>query len=492
MPTVTVIAGTRRIAVPPMLVGDPPLVPAQNVLVELEDDSLPSEVLLNEELRPIVRTTDAKRGHLLLDCFRSTGFHRVVLSGQLFCFGTADAKLELDGVLRILDVIGQEGLSWGHQIMFSSGATIRDPRVDYSWLRGASKDALSACISIAERPLTRYATTTQFQRPRGGRLRLSETISRLRSDPGSLLEEHERGMISVGSRRYMPRMASLDARGISHDTIANRRATRLIRSILDLIDSFEPVDGVPKRHRQWLAALRKQFANLLDRFPFNQLARVADCVPEYPAAAELSDERYRRVYELSHQLHVLRGWEPSRAVADRFAYVGYSDEIYQAFVAVLLAGAFGAERSVPFLRPDLATPCFSSEAWDIYYDTAPPSPAFGSWRDLSSRPARLTPDYCILNKQGRRAVLGDAKYRANADSGRLPTSSLGDCQVYMQHFGLKNFAVFYPGADRFVAEVSGGGYTILEVSITPFAGVRDWVAAEVRPRLERLLEPVKS
>jgi hypothetical protein len=492
MASVTVIAGRERIAVPPIHSASPPIVPAQQVVVEIEGTSLPFDISVNDESVPLIRTVDATRGHLLLDCFRSTGFHRLLVGTETYCFGTADAKLQLEGILRILDMVGREGLSWGHQLMFSDGATIRDSRVDYAWLRGTSRRILSACSSIASRPLTRSSVEPRFQRPQGGRLRLADTIARIRRDPRDLLEAHPAGPFKHGSRRFMPRMAVLDSPTVSHDTSANRRATRLLRGTLDLIASIGAGQDVPKRQRTWLKLLETELRLLLDQFPFKGLATVCDRISESPSVAELTDPRYRVVYELCDELFNLCGWAPSRKLANRFAYISYSDEIYQAFVALLLASAFDAKRVLPYLRKDMVGPSFRSDDWDIYYDTAPPAPSFASWRDHSSRPARLTPDYCIVDRRAGRGILGDAKYRGNGGGGRLPMSSIGDCQIYMQHFGLKNFAVFYPGADAFMSEITGDGHTILEVSITPFTGVAAWVAQEVRPALVRLLEPLRQ
>ncbi len=493
MPTaVTILAGGRRIPIPPLAQGEPPIVPAQHLVIEIEGDAVPGEILVNDEPFPVIRAADGRRGHTLLDRFRSAGFHRFQVDGETFCFGTADAKLELDGILTILRTIGHEGLSWGHQFIFSTGAVIRDPRVDYAWLRTAGREILNACLEIAERPAGEYTVRPRLQRPRGGRARLAETLSKLRADPTALLEEHERGIVMVDGRRFMPRKVVSGSREVTHDTVANRRATRLLLASAALAYDVAKSADLPKRYRQWVEALRGQLNVLLAQFPFSNLIRVADRVPEAESVIEHTDPRYVLTYRLHDELTNELGWEPGLDVSDRFAYVGHSDEIYQAFVAVLLANAFGAERAVPYLRRNLTEPCFRSDRWDIYYDTAPPAPEYTSWRDRSSRPARLTPDYCIIDRRERRGLLGDAKYRSTPDRGRLPSSSLNDCQVYMQHFGVRNFAVFYPGPDRLIDEISGEGNTILEVSVTPFNGVAEWIATEVRPRLEALLEPLEG
>jgi hypothetical protein len=403
-----------------------------------------------------------------------------------------DAKLQLNGILELLKTIGHEGLSWGNQLMFSDGLAVRDARIDYAWLRRACRRVIATCTDIAARPLTQQAAAVYFGRATGGHLKRAETIARLRADPRTLLEAHSRGVVQLGVMRFMPRRVCTERLSISADTPANRRATKLLIGTLHLLWSLKADTDLPRRPRLWLKLVEDQLSLLLDQFPFNSLLRVCHRIADRPSGPELADPRYRETYELYDELHNLLGWTPSQKVVNRFAYIGYADEIYQAFVAVLLAAAFGAKATRPYLKGDLAEPSFSAPGWDIYYDTKPPSPGYVSWRDHSARPASLTPDYTIIDKTAGRGLLGDAKYRGNAGGGRLPSASLCECQVYMQHFGLRNFAVFYPGKERFIAEVEGDGYTILEVSVTPFAGVADWMSAEVRPALEKLLEPLKQ
>lgn len=488
--TVSIIAGHRRIPVPPLAAGEAPIVPASRLVLEIEGDGVPAEIDINGERHPVIRTDDATRGHTIIDPFRSTGFQRFQLHGETYCFGTADAKLELDGILDILEIIGREGLSWGHQLIFSSGTAIRDARVDYAWLRTVGEAIIEACRAIADQPASVITVEPGLQRPRGGRPHISKTLSKIRANPGAMLEEHEHGLFEAHGRRFMPRKVVAFARNVTYDTIANRRATRLLLATADLAAYVAQSRDIPTQHERWLATLTREVHRLLSDFPFNALIRAADRIPDSPSITELRDPRYELTYRLHEELVTERGWEPGRNVADRFAYVGYSDQIYQAFVAVLLANAYHADRIVPYLRADLDHPSFRSERWDIYYDTAPPAPQYTSWRDKSSRPARLTPDYCIIDRLEHRGLLGDAKYRGNGNGGRLPGSSLNDCQVYMQHFDIRTFAVFYPGPDRLIEAISGDGYTILEVSVTPFDGVADWVATAVRPRLDELMEGI--
>lgn len=496
MVTVSIITGGKRTEVQPLAHEPPPVVPAQNLMIEIQSELLGAKVLLNDELVPVIPGGQENTGYILVDGFRSTGFHRLCIAGELYCFGTADAKLELDGILKILAFIEEHGLSWGRQLVFSNGNAVRDTRVDYAWLRSVAPRGLELCDAIAERPVTTAKKDSRVSVPRGGRVLLAETMSLLRGNARALLEEHPRGLIQIEDRRWMPGRVVVQTESVSCDTVGNRRATRLLLDLYQLTQRLVS-QGVPKQQGNWLRSLAIQIQGLLDRYPFRVLVRSADRLPREQSVQERADARYAEVFRIHDELLNELTWEPTRKITDRYAYVGFSDEIYQAFVAVLLSKAFGVERVVPYLKPDLEGPCFRSDGWEIYYDTCPPSPEYSSWRDGSSRPARLTPDYCIVDLTASRGILGDAKYRANGGAGRLPSTALNDCQVYMQHFNTSAFVVFYPGPEQLIEEISGrdssgANKTILEVSITPFDGVLAWVTDTVRPKIEAHLEPLEA
>ena len=62
-----VISAGKRISVPPLGDGEPPIVPAQNVILELEGDGVHSEVFLDDDWVPLVRNEQARRGYALVD-----------------------------------------------------------------------------------------------------------------------------------------------------------------------------------------------------------------------------------------------------------------------------------------------------------------------------------------------------------------------------------------------------------------------------------------
>lgn len=490
-PTVAVLVGGSRVPVPPLQIGiEPPIVRATHLVVEVRNDSaIPDILTINGEQFPLIHDSDRRRGVLLLDRTRSTGYHQFDFGGARFCFGTADAKLRLDGILTILDTIRHAGLSWGHQLIFADGSAIRDPRVDFAWLRNHLRDIAELCERIADHPSTRSEDSSTFDRPRGGRVLLSRTLSRLRAEPTALLEEHPAGLLKAAGRRYMPRRVEAASLVVTHDTIGNRRATRLLLDSADLARFIAGSADVPKRAARWASTAEERLLRIAGEFPFRTLVYASERIPEEPSKEEHTDPRYSDVYDTHTELVRERGWNPGRSVSNQYAYVGHSDEIFEAFVAVLLSQAFGMEQVFPTLRRGLEEPLFTSDEWELYFDTTPPQREFSSWRDDSLRPGKLTPDYCLINTDSGVALLGDAKYRAKGGT-TLPGGALKECQVYMQHFDVPSFAVFYPGKPRFMRAIEGEGNCILEVSITPFSGVDAWVEAEVRPRLEEIMHAV--
>lgn len=195
-------------------------------------------------------------------------------------------------------------------------------------------------------------------------------------------------------------------------TVGNRRITALLLACVELAESLQ--QDLPRANRALLGELQAGFERALDRFPFVQLRHLAPNLPVSPAPEELSDERYQRSFELAEEMANKLGWHPGTKAEPQFAFVQYADEIYQAFVALTLACAYDAALRVPSLRPHLSGPCFQSEDWDIYYDTAPPA-GFSNWRSQSRRPAEMRPDLTIVDRRQRRGILVDAKYRAEAN-----------------------------------------------------------------------------
>lgn len=462
-------------------------VPSENLVIEIEGE-VPQTVTIDGQTAPVVRNDALSRGLLQYDAFRSVGFHRLQIGTSEFFFATEDAKLQLRGILSILDYVKHEGLSWRGPIFFSNGTAIRHPKIDHAWIAHMSDRILKVTEAISERPFRRLQTHPVVAPPGPGPVLPAETFSLLRSNPG-LLEQQERGLLEVHGQRYSPRSVVRLRHDPTYDTVGNRRATHVLLLALSLCSNLLAEADAPRPVMQSLDRISTDLSARLSMFPYMQLEGATMRLPEHPVAEEIVDERYEEVFAIHEELIRELSWEPGLKIAERFAFVGYSDQIYQAFVALLIGHGFGTAQVGSALRPGMASPAFSSTEYDVYYDTAPPRPEFSSWRDSSSRPADHRPDLTIVNRRTQRGILLDAKYRVHR-SGALPTSAIEEAQVYLQSFERKAIAICYPGPAPAISRVAGRGYTVLEISLGPHEGVLEFMTSVVRPALDELMEPL--
>ena len=464
----------------------PTIVPSSHLVLEIEGADLPNEARLDSVAIPIALNGDATRGYGGLDASRSVGFHRLEVAGRVFLFGTEDAKLRLDGVREMLSYIDTTGLSWGQQLFFADGKALRHAKVDYAWLTANWGELSDVSRRIAERPIRRSAVRSRRTREVQRRLRLSDTLQLLRSNVARHLESHPSGVFEFQGQRFHPNIGVVVVPHPTGDTRAHRRLTRLLESCEEVGAGL--LADLPPSQRRGVRAIIQEARQLLNLYPFSALR---DRMQEPAALAspeEQVDDRYRVAFRLAEEFRESLGWEAgSPAAGALFAFVTYADEVYQAFVAVVLADAFKLQLAVPALEPKLQLPCFRSERYELYYDTVPPAQWFRNWRAQSIRPAEMRPDLTLIDLEQRAALLLDAKYRIR-NSGSLPPSSASDCQVYMQAFGVPQFAVCYPG-DK-LREISGDGNRILEVPIRPGPGLAAYAQDVLKPALEGLMLPV--
>jgi hypothetical protein len=485
-----VIHSGQRVQLPPSNCADTPtVVPSAYIVIELDGVALPAFVELDGRLSPLVTNDTRTKGYLQVDVFRSVGFHKLEVWGQQFVFATEDAKLRLDGILKILDYIGTAGLSWGSQLYFSDGAALRHPKIDYAWLSVAGPEIVQTAEYVAVRPYRKVEMVPRVQRPQSGRLMLHQTIKLLRSNPRTLLEEHRDGPIVVGDHSYMPRIAVIRKALSSFNNVGNRRLTWLLRECAQLAANIR--DLLPSNRRQEMKQLERSCQNALERFPFSQLSNLPLKLPETPAPEEVIDERYQKSFRFYEELIGGIGWRPGLKMTSRFAFVAYSDEIYQAFVAMTIARAFGLQQVHSYLSPSLDVPMFKSCEYELYYDTTPPTRYLSNWREVSSRPTAMRPDLTLVHLPSRCGMILDAKYRVGS-GGRAPNSALNECQVYMQGFGRNVIGMCYPGDRLEMNAVSGDGKTILEIAISPIDGLNEYLVSVVRPCIEALLEPLNA
>lgn len=469
-----------------------PTVPAEYLNIELEGDGLPDRIKLDGSEVPLIRTADGARGSFMLDAFRSVGFHRVEVAGTEFVFCTEDAKLRLDGIVKLLAFVEDAGLSWGKQLFFSDGTTLRHPKVDFAWLGRNGARIVALANAVAESPARWMHDVSSVERHGIGRVSVRRTAALLRSVGPSLLEAHPAGAVSIGGSRFFP-VRVLASRALkTHDTIGNRRVTQLLRLAAELVRAVLR-ETMPREQRDAMEKLGNEIWAASQQFPFAPLLSAVQSsdLPPHPVREEISDPRYREAFDLYDELSHDLVWAPGTRVANRFAYVNYADEIYQAFVVSSLARAFDAPSVGPALMAGRPGPSFQSDRFELYYDTAPPKGYMKNWRGGSGRPSEMAPDVLVVERGQRKGILGDAKYRVDA-SDRAPSNALAECQVYMQSFKQPAVVVFYPGVRRRIAEVTDGTNLILEVALSPGDGLDDYLRNEVRPRLEAAMVPLSA
>jgi hypothetical protein len=468
----------------------PVAIPAEYVTLEIEGDGLPTVVLLDSKPRPLALDASAKRGYLPVDVFRSVGFHCLQVGQEEYFFATEDAKLKLSGVLTLLRFLEHEGLSFGQQMFFSDGTSIRDSRIDYAWLQDKTAELVAVSQAIADRPARIFRTEHILGPPGSCRIAVRQTVGLIRSNPRAMLEPHLDGVVKFRAARYMPRLAVMTARERSFDHLSNLRVTRLLEHSRSLGAQLKAVRELPPDAKAVLNRVCEQLHACLQLFPFSSLRDRGTDLPDRPTALEMVDERYVTTFRLHEELTKELSWEPSTKLADRFAYVRYADQIYQAFVALTLARAAGAERVGRSLRPYLSRPSLRSERFDFYYDTVPPTPEFLNWRSASPRPTDMRPDLTVIDRPGNRGVMIDAKYRVEKD--HVSSSALDDYHVYMQAFECKSIVVCYPGSRPSVSHIAADDYDIVQVSLAPFDGLADYVAKDIWPAIEAAMRPVRG
>jgi hypothetical protein len=469
--------------------GDPAVVPAEYLSIEIEGEHVPAQVLLDRRATPIVRNEAGSRGVFFVDAFRSVGFHCLEIENARYFFATEDGKLQLDGILAILKLIDREGLSWGQQLFFADGAAIRDPRVDFAWLMDVGPRIVATVNAIADRPWRRQDSRPVRGRPGPGNILIGPTMSMLRRNGRTGLDEAPGGPVEFRGRSYWPQAAVMERPTTSIDTVGNRRATALLVESHALAHHLLSSDDVPTDVKNQLQPLQGTIAKCCDRFPFNLLSGRPFRLKNDPSTEEMVDARYAETYRLYQHLNRDLAWEPGVHLEDEFAYVAYADQIYEAFCAVTIARAAGVPQVGSALRPYLSRPSFRSERYDFYYDTEPPTPEFRNWRKKSSRPAEMRPDLTLVDREARTGIFVDAKYRLEG-SGRLPSSAIHDCQVYLQSFGRKHIAICYPAPRPQISEIAADGFRILEIGLGPYSNLLNYVSNDVWSALKGAMEPL--
>jgi hypothetical protein len=494
-PEAALIAGGERL---PLACDSSTTVPAGTLIVEVTGVPETAEIRLDGQRVSSSYEATAGRASFAHNLQRATGAHELRVDETVFLFETEDAKLKIDGMLRLLEYLREHGLSWNGTMFFSGRSEVlRDPRLDWQWLQRTAPETLKLTAAIIKDPAS--ARTSRQRRATHGVPAIGATFRLLRQRP-DLLEEIEGGPIVAQNAlgedvAYAPHEIIVRERRRVLDTPGNRRATALLEGTRQLAIRLvganpgkEIVAELEHIAEQASARLHHEpFRSLLRRRAYTRLARRL-------GVEERIDHRYRRVLALHEELFDDRHWDPQREVLPERAYAGLADQIFQRFCAHLLADHLGLALAPQGLRGN--GPHFESDEWRVWVDVAPPNHILLDWRDSSERPARLRPDIVVLHRPSGRVALLDAKYRATG--ARATLDSLSEVQLYLQAYGRATVGVLFPpvvgsAAALSVAKVHDAlhdKYTIFAIPFLPDARTADLLASDAMSRtLEALLEP---
>jgi hypothetical protein len=477
----------------PLVNSEPVIVRAGHVVIEIEDLTARTAVRVDGRSPQMTWNPARQQAVLSLDLKRDTGFHELIAGTETFLFGTEDAKLRIDGVVKLLDYLGSSGLAWSGTMFFSgSDQVLRDARLDRAWLERRGNEIVRLMAAIAERP----SRLTQRTRRRAdhGVPDVAATMRLLRERP-DLLEEMDGGPIRfehAGTKRtYAPREVIVRERKIMFDTAGNRLATALLDGTLALAKATRAQE--PQEARKELSVLITQLERLLPRHPFRaaQIRRSHLRPTGTTAAAEWLDPRYARVHALHDELFSERHWSPQRQVIPERAYASFADAIYQRFCAQLLADHLDLLPTAE-LPGQGQGPHFIGARFELYVDVKPPSSVIHDWRGDSDRKTKRRPDLVLHEPSTNRAAVLDVKYRSQGI--RATRDSLSEVQIYMQAYSHKRVAVIFPpglGADEQrwkVHKVTDGTFCIYEVPFLPEPRMANFLATDVDRVIEQLLK----
>jgi hypothetical protein len=426
---------------------------------------------------------------LAVDMTRSVGFHRLDFAGHTFWFGTEDSKLALDGIEHMLQYLREYhfGTTWHGQILFSSGELLRDPHVVYGWLENHAEALLDTALSITRRPVWGAARTQKLSRHAGPGVISASTHALLRANPQRYLEADPSGVLSVADQRYNPLRVVSRRRITSLQTVAHLRLTALLDVVASLIrevDNAEPDEPVRLKCQAWYVQTRRLLAS--DFFFQVRRRGTVGALLAARSPVETSDSRYQLIFQIASSLRRNFGWDATRKAVDRYAYVRYADQIYQAFVSVAIAAALDCQPTDPVTgrAPGAA---FAGGHYRIYADRVPPAELLRSWRHWSSTPDQLRPDLVIERLPDRRTLLLDAKYRASGN--RATEDSRREVMSYMEAFGLSTAVIVYPPADAAYSQVTvveGSGQRLIELPLRPHQGMNHMLSSELPDILRHL------
>lgn len=455
--------------------GDIATLPAgEVVLIVAGADDRP--IRLDGRIRAFRQTAGGKILSLRLE--RSTGFHHLHVPPDFDAwFATEDAKLGLRGIEEMLNYLRTQGLGWTGQLIFSDGSILRDPHVVYGWLDQNADRVIAAAVGIVAAPRVRSSRVARIQSHSAGKVHLAKTLALVRRRPSEYLEQHEEGPFVLGQRNFMPRKIVALRQRITLDTMPHRRLTFLLNAITSLAGQVRTEVPSPERSRcdEWRSAVATLWST-----PWLVALRRSPAYVGPPLTEETTDPHYRTSYESARSLDVL-GWNPTMRPLPRHSFVRYSDEIYQEFVARVVAAAMDMTEVLP---RQTDAPAFRGDTWQLYLNVVPPKDVIRTWRSYSGMPDNYRPDVLLYAPNRAVVLLGDAKYRRSGL--RASESSRRDLLSYMAAFDVRTALIFFPGpvgGALNVFSVEAQGRALIEVTVHPAEGLE----AFLRERMAALL-----
>lgn len=420
---------------------------------------------------------------LALDLSRSVGYHHLQVSPGLdYWFGTEDAKLRLDGIIEMLSHLANDGLTWSGQLLFSDGSYLRDSHVTYGWLDQHASHLLDGVERVSRYPRKRTAMIHRRTARGGKSIAFGRTMHNLRRRGPDLLEKSNQGLLSVGDDKYLPREIIVRTQIATVDTAANRRAVWLCQQLGRLVDEvLEDVRDSETRRRciAWSSRIDHVLKHSALRSIVPLTKQSHALAPRAPE--ELTDSSYSSVYLGALQVFSLVGWSPTGVRQRHYAYVKYSDQIYQAFAAYMIADALGLYPTASALG--VTQPAFVGENLELYCGVVPPQHLLRSWRSFTSDDDKLRPDLVLCDTNSRTVLIADAKYRN--DGTRASESSRKEIMAYMSAYNMDRIVVCYPPSPSdllSIHKVSAQGREIVEVTVSPVSGLNVFLREEF-PRI---------
>lgn len=477
MPDVRIVVGDSALALGE---GAPVTVPATDLVLMIDD--APLVVTLDGTSRRPTRA--GATGVIPLSLGRSSGFHYLRVGAHTYWFATEDTKLQLDGLLAMLEALRGEELAWAGQILFSDGSLLRDPHVVYGWLDAYAEpfmDALESAVRNPDRARHRTLATTRVPtRP----VDVPATVRLLRRSPAELLEPHPAGPVQVGTQTYSPRKVRVLASGRTVDTPANRRLVFVASQVVAMCHEVLGVEGFPHDVcREWAQRVRRAVATS----PLRRLE--GRRLPVTPTGPELHAPPYQRSFMTYRSLVDDMGWTPSLTPTGTYSYVHYADEVFQAYAAYCIASALGMRPAAPVLGA--SQPAFTGGGFRLFVNVEPPPNVIRHWRQQTSPAAVYRPDLTLQEVASGHVALLDAKYRDFDSNGA--ESARKEAMAYLAAFGMQRIGIVHPldagGAATTLHRTQSGIRAIVELGLHPVHPPDPTRTALIQQMVTELLRP---